>query len=109
MVKNLIAVCNRGGFNLTKWIGNSQEELHSIAEEYKSKNLYELVLDRDCLPIEMALGLQWCIETDTLVKVKEQPHTKCGMLSTTSSIHNLLELLAAFKLLLQELCQKKMT
>lgn len=23
MVKNLVAVCNRGGFNLTKWISNS--------------------------------------------------------------------------------------
>ena len=52
MVKNLIAVCNRGGFKLTKWISNSWKVLQNIPEEHKPKNLYELDLDRDKLPIE---------------------------------------------------------
>lgn len=114
MAKHLIAVCSRGGFNLTQWISNSREVLQSIPEELKSKHLYELDLDRDKLPMERALGLQWCIETDTFkfkLKVKEQPHTKRGMLSIISSVYDPLGFLAPFilpaKLLLQELCRTK--
>lgn len=97
MVKNLRAICSRGGFNFTKRISNSRDLLQCIPEEHKSQNLFELDLDRDKLPIERALGLQWCIETDTFkfqLKVKEQPHTKCRMLSVISSINDPLEFLA---------------
>lgn len=114
MVKNLIAVCSRGGFNLTKWISTSREVLQSIPEAHKSKNLCELDLDRDKLPMERALGLQWCIETDTFkfkLKVKQQPHTKRGMLSVISSVYDPLGFLAPLilpaKLLLQELHRMK--
>ncbi|XP_067451997.1 uncharacterized protein [Thunnus thynnus] len=82
--------------------------------EHKSKNLCELDLDRYKLPLERALGLQWCIETETFkfkLKVKEQPHTKQGMLSVISSIYDPLRLVAPLllpaKLLLQDLCRKK--
>lgn len=36
--------------------------LQSIAEDQWSKDLKELNLDRDNLPIERALGLLWCVE-----------------------------------------------
>ena len=61
MVKNLRAICSRGGFNLTKWISKSRDLLQSIPEKHKSQNLFELDLDREKLPVERALGLQWCI------------------------------------------------
>lgn len=114
MVNNLRAICNRGGFNLTKWISNSRKVLQNIPEEHKAKNLYELDLDRDKLPVERALGLQWCIETDSFkfkLKVKEQPYTKRGLLSVISSVYDPLGFLAPVilpaKLLLQELCRSK--
>lgn len=62
----------------SKWISNDYKVLQSIPEEHKSKNLFELDLDRDKLPMKRALSLQQCIETDTFkfkLKVKEQPHT----------------------------------
>ena len=64
MVKNLVSICSRGGFPLTQWISNSRKVLQNIPEDLKSKNLQELDLDRDKLPLDRALGLQWCIETD---------------------------------------------
>lgn len=35
----IMALCKRGGFNLTKSINNSREVLQSLPEEHKSKNL----------------------------------------------------------------------
>lgn len=110
MVDDLRAICNRGGFNITKWVSNSRKVLQNIPE-HKSKNLYKMDLDRDKLPVERALGLQWCIETDTFkfkLKVKEQPYTKWGLLSIISCIYDPLGFLApVILLLLQDLCQCK--
>lgn len=81
MVNHLTNLCSKGGFTLTQWISNSRKVLQSIPEGLKSKNLHELDLDRDKLPLDRALGLQWCIETDTFkfkLKVKEKPPTTYG-------------------------------
>ncbi len=114
MAKDLIAICGKGGFTLTQWISNSREVLQCIPEELRSKTLCELDLDRDKLPVDRALGLQWCIETDSFkfkLKVKEKPSTKRGMLSMISSIYDPLGFLAPLilpaKLLLQDLCRMK--
>ncbi len=113
MVKDLTAVCQKGGFHLTKWISNNREVLLSIPEEDRSKNLFELDLDRDQLPVERALGLHWCVETDTFkfkLALKEQPHTRRGILSMVSSIYDPLGFLSPLtlpaKLLLQDLCKR---
>ncbi|KAL0189340.1 hypothetical protein M9458_016439, partial [Cirrhinus mrigala] len=114
MVKDLITICSRGGFTLTQWISNSREVLQSIPVKLRSQTLKELDLAKDELPVDRALGLQWCIETDSFkfkVKVKEKPSTKRGMLSIISSIYDPLGFLAPLilpaKLLLQELCRMK--
>lgn len=64
--------------------------------------------------MERALGLLWCIETDLFkfkLLVKEQPYTKCGMLSIINSIYDPLGFLAPLilpaKFLLQELGRMK--
>lgn len=114
MVKDLITICSGGGFTLTQWISNSREVLQSIPGELRSQTPKELDLARDELPVDRALGLQWCIEMDSFkfkVKVKEKPSTKRGMLSIISSIYDPLGFLAPLilpaKLLLQELCRMK--
>lgn len=57
MVKDLIAVCSKGGFQLSKWMSNSRKVLASIPEEHLSKSTKDLNLDKDNLPVERALGL----------------------------------------------------
>ena len=64
MVKDLAALCQNGVFILEKWINNSRVVLQTITEDRRAKDLKELDLDRDKLPVERALGLQWCVETD---------------------------------------------
>lgn len=113
MVKDLTDICQKGGFHLTKWISNNRGVLLSIPEEDRSKNLHELDLDRDQLPVERALGLLWCVESDTFkfkLALKEQPHTRRGILSMVSSIYDPLGFLAPLtlsaKLLLQDMCRR---
>ena len=72
----------------------------------------DLDLDQDSLPIERALGVQWCTETDTFqfkISVKEQTKTRRGILSMVSSVYDPLGFLAPFilraKIILQELCR----
>lgn len=64
MVKDLTAVCSKGGFQLSKWMSNSGNVLASIPEERLSKTTKDLNLDKDNLPVERTLGLHWCVESD---------------------------------------------
>ncbi|KAJ8393282.1 hypothetical protein AAFF_G00061830 [Aldrovandia affinis] len=103
LVKELRDVCARGGFNVTKWVSNSRAVLASIPKDDKAKQMKELDLDREKLPVERALGIQWNIENDTFtfqVNVKSQPLTRRGLLSMVSSV-------LKAKLKLQELCRLK--
>lgn len=63
LIHGLIAVCGRGGFSLEKWISNSRAVLRGLSDEQRAKELKMLDLDDDKLPVERALGLQWCVET----------------------------------------------
>lgn len=114
MVQALTDICQRGGFTLTKWISNSQAVLQTNAEGHRAKDYKELDLDRDELPVERALGLQWCVERDSFkirMMVKKQPHTRRGMLSIISSFYDPLGFLAQLtlpaKVMLQELCRRR--
>lgn len=70
-------------------------------------------LDCDKLPVERALGLLWCVETNSFlfkIELKQQMLTRCGMLSTISSVYDLLGFLSPVtlpaKMMLQELCRR---
>lgn len=62
MVKDLIAVCLTGGFQLTKWVSNSRAVLQIVPEEHRAHGIKIMDLDKDQLPMERALGLLWCVE-----------------------------------------------
>lgn len=109
----LIALCQKGGFILEKWISNSRAVLQTVPVDRRAKDLKELDLDRDQLPLERALGLQWCVETDSFkfkLEVKRQSFTRRGMLSVTSSVYDPLGFLApvmlSAKMMQQELCRR---
>lgn len=75
LVRDLTAVCQLGGFQLVKWISNSRSVLESTDVEKRAKEVKELDFDRDNLPVERTLGLQWCAETDTFrFKMAVQEH-----------------------------------
>ncbi|XP_014665117.1 PREDICTED: uncharacterized protein LOC106807320 [Priapulus caudatus] len=112
LVKDLQALLNCGGFHIAKWISNSREVMSYIPVSERAKEVKDLDLDQDVLPIERALGVQWCVESDAFcfhIGVKEQPLTRRGILSMVSSVYDPLGFLAPLmlkaKVILQELCK----
>lgn len=104
----------KGGFRLTKWSSNSRRLLNSIPEEERAKGFQDLDLDEDNLPMERALGIQWCAETDQFkfkINLKVRPHTRRGLLSLVCSIFDPMGFLAPVvlpaKRILQDLCRQK--
>ena len=61
LIRGVRQTCTEGGFRLTKFICNRRSVLESISQEERSKEVKALDLDCDKLPIEHALGVQWCI------------------------------------------------
>lgn len=116
LIKDLIALCQKGGFCLTKWISNDRKVLQSIPEEHRSKDIRCLDLDRDKLPVERTLGLQWDAENDTFqfrMRLKSQQCTRRGILSVVSSVYDPMGFIAPLtlpaKLLLQEMCRQRLS
>ena len=103
-----------GGFNLHKFLSNSKRVMQAIPKDQRAEGVMELDLNKDVLPIERALGVQWCLESDHLqfrVELKDRPFTRRGILASISSIYDPLGLAAPFlltgKQILEELCQDK--
>ena len=112
LVKDVKVVCGNGGFNLSKFVGNTERIINSIPDEHRAENVKSLTLGQDKLPIERALGVIWCIESDTFnfrIELKDKPCTRRGILSTISSIYDPLGFIAPVALvgkkILQDICQ----
>jgi len=113
--RDLCQLLRKGGFRLTKWISNNREVLNTIPEAERNKNIKELNLSTDNLPIERALGVHWNIERDEFgfkIDLKDKPYTRRGILSTVSSVYDPLGFVAPFSLsaksILQDLCRRKL-
>lgn len=99
LIHGLTSLCKRGGFHLQKWVTNSREVLASIPSDIRAVETKEMDLDWDPLPIERALGMQWCVEGDTFsfrTAVQERPYTRRGILSVVSSLYDPLGFLSPF-------------
>jgi hypothetical protein len=106
-------VCAKGGFKLTKFVGNTERIIESIPKEHQAENVKNLSLGQDKLPIERALGVHWCVESDVFkfrILLKDNPCTRRGILSTISSIYDPLGFIAPVvlvgKKILQDICQE---
>jgi len=91
LIENTKTLCKKGGFNLHKFISNRREVIEAIPVEQRTKELKELDMTKDLLPIEQALGVQWFMESDKLhfrAELKDQPLTRRGILSTVSSVYD---------------------
>ena len=114
-VNELCSLSQRGGFRLTKWISSSREVLESIPVKERAQEIKKLDLQKDELPVERALGVQWRIEGDTFgfdVNLKSKPPTRRGILSVVGSIFDPFGFVAPFvltaKKILQDLCRLKL-
>ncbi len=119
LAKQLRELLQKGGFKLTKWLSNNREVLSTIPESERARSVVNL--DIDDLPTESALGLKWNVEDDafvwevdrdTLDQMQGKAATRRGILSVVSSLFDPLGMIAPYimkaKLLLQELCRKKL-
>ena len=86
----------------------------SVSAEDRAKEIKGLDLGSDKLPIERALGVEWCIESDAFkfrIQLKDKPCTRKGILATIRSIFDPLGLIAPVvlggKQILQEICHGK--
>ena len=86
LASEVTCLLSDAGFRLTKWMSNSLEVLSKIPNADRAKPTLDL--NRESLPIERTLGVQWDVEKDAfLFKIREpqQPPTKRGILSAASS------------------------
>ena len=67
------------------------------------------------LPVQRALGVQWCVKSDSFrltANISSRPPTRSGILSVASAIFDPLGFLAPFVLtakeILQDLCRIKL-
>ena len=58
---DLVSICTKGGFQLTKWISNRRDVLSVIPESHRAKDMKRLDMDQYVLPVERVLGVEWCI------------------------------------------------
>ena len=60
LVEKTKQLCTKGGLRLHKFVSNSKKVIAAIPPEDRSSQLKNLDLGRDPLPLERALGVQWC-------------------------------------------------
>ena len=105
--------CSNGGFNLTKVVSNSKRVVESVPDADRSPVMQQVDIDK--FPqIESALGVTWYVTSDELgfrINMTDSPLTRRGILSTISSIFDVLGLVSPFLLkgrkILQEITADK--
>ena len=106
LASQLVELCAKGGFNLTKFMSNDRQVLAKIPVEKRATP--SLDLDLDELPVNRALGVRWNIETDTFgfkVVDLDKPNTMRGVLSTISSVFDPLNFAAPVMLPAKQIMQ----
>ena len=64
LIESTKTLCMKGGFKLHKFISYRREVMEAIPVEQLAKEIKEVDMTKDLLPIERALGVQWFIESD---------------------------------------------
>ena len=103
-------LCLKGNLRLHKFASNNRDVLDSIPECELAKGMKDVNLLTCSLPIERALGIRWCTETDTLRFMLTIPHvtepfTRRRILSIISSLYDPLGCIAPFQLLGKQILQ----
>ena len=102
----LIELCAKGGFNLTKFMSNNRNVLAQIPVERRA--VPALDLDLDELPVNRTLRIEWNIALDEFgFKIADlnKPNTMRGVLSTISSVFDPLNFAAPVMLPAKQIMQ----
>ena len=103
-------MCAKGGFKLPKFVSNSRKVIMSVPAEDRAMEIKGLdLVDSDKSPIERALGVECCIESDAFkfrMELKDKPCTRRGILATISSIFDSLGLIAPVVLVGKQILQE---
>ena len=110
-------ICAKGNLRLHKIVSNCAEVMESVPETERGRvPPVCLDADREDSKVEKTLGLQWCVNSDTLcfkLNLRENPLTRRGVLSTVASVYDPLGLIAPViligRLILQEMCRDRLT
>jgi len=112
LIHSARAICARGNLRLHKFASNDRKVMEAIPNLERAKDLVDLDLSLESLPVERALGMKWCIKMDQFhfqVAERNQPTTRRGILSTIASVFDPLGMIAPFilkgKQILQEVCK----
>ena len=106
-------MCASANLRLHKFASNRREVLESLPVDDRAKDLKDIDLRHDVLPVQRSLGTFWWIESDTLgfrIELKDKPATRRGILSTICSVYDPLGIVAPVilvgKQILQDLCSQ---
>ena len=83
LIKASQAICDKARLRLHKIVSNKKEVLEAIPVEDHAKEIKELNLAVDPLPIERALGVMWCVENDSFqfhIELRDRPLTRRGLI-----------------------------
>ena len=115
LIKKSQGICAKAGLRLHKVVSNRREVLEAIPPEDRAKEIKDLNLEADPLPIERVLGVTWCVENDAFqfrIELGDRPLTRRGILSTVGSIFDPLGFIAPVvitaKQILQQMCKEKL-
>ncbi|XP_077866172.1 uncharacterized protein LOC144353754 [Saccoglossus kowalevskii] len=96
--------------NFHKIASNDRRVMHAMPSDIRAKDLQLFNLNRDMLPTQRSLGIQWSLQGDTFtfkVDLKVKPFSRRGVLATMNSVFDPLGILAPVtlegKLILREL------
>ena len=106
-VASVQKLCETGGFNLTKFVCKDKQVMESVPPEKRSVDT-DRILD-NTETIERALGVSWCLETDTIkfrINLQDTPLTRRGILSTISSIYDPIGIASPFLLKGRKILQR---
>ena len=81
LIKASQGICERACLRLHKIVSNKKEVLEAFPAEDHAKGIKELNLAVDPLPIERALGVMWCVESDNFrfrIELSDRPLTEEG-------------------------------
>ena len=91
LINDLRQSCAKGSIRLTNFCSNSRVVLQSTPEEERSKELRNLDLQHERLPVERALDVYWNTESDYFefrVTLNSKPATRRGMQSVVSPVYD---------------------
>ena len=115
LIKASQGICAKAGLKRHKISSNKREVLEMIPAEDRAKGLKEFDLKNDPLPLERALGVVWCIESDSFpfrIELRDRPLTRRGVQATVSSIYDPSGFVAPVTLkgkqVLQQMCRDKL-